>query len=66
MTIKIITAPALSWYRSWIGHEFELDDQAPHTEFDWCVMPLPPGENGEAPTGWFKARKIDCKIVKTK
>lgn len=64
MTIKIKTAPALSWYRSWIGQEFELDDKAPHDEFDWCLMPLPQGENGEAPTGWFKARKIDCEIIK--
>jgi hypothetical protein len=64
MTIKIITAPALAWYNSWKGHEFEIDPKAPHDEFYWCVMELPPGENGEAPEGWFKVRKSDCKIVK--
>ena len=64
MTIKIITAPPLAWYNSWKGHEFELEKDAPHTEFEWAVMPLPTGENGESPEGWFKVRKQDCKIVK--
>lgn len=64
MTIKIITAPILSWYSTWKGHEFTLDDKAPHTEFEWCVMELPQGENEDEPKGWFKVKKSDCKIVK--
>lgn len=64
MTIKILTAPILSWYNSWKGHEFDLDDNAPHTDTEWCVFPLPQGENGEAPEGWMKVKKADCEIVK--
>lgn len=64
MTIKIKTAPILSWYNSWIGHEFTLDPNAPHTDTEWCVFDLPNGENEDAPKGWMKVKKVDCEIVK--
>jgi hypothetical protein len=64
MTIRITSAPLLSWYKSDIGQIYELDPKAPHTPTEWAVMELPQSENGESPEGWFMVLKSDCEIVK--
>lgn len=57
MKIKIITAPILSWYRSWIGMEIVLPDDAPHSDTEWAYMQIPKNDK------WMMIKKNDCKII---
>lgn len=57
MKVKILTAPILSWYRTWIGMEIRLPDHAPHTDTEWAYLQIPGSDE------WMMIKKADCEII---